>query len=344
MMPSIVAAWGYYINFMGVEKMKLHWRHVVARYGAFPVAWTLCGESRLPWYPNIGTKSDQGYQQTFLWAEVGRFLRAVDPFGRLIGVHPGPPLWFHEARYEALPDYGMVDMYFGMGGHGGGGQEYAQVWEALKVMDAFRQRNPGKQAIVGELAWEGMFGGSCGPYIQRIQFWGSVLRGSPGHCYGTDSLWQMNTRAQPFGVSASGYTWGNWPWEEAMHWPGAVQVGHGRRLLERFEWWRFEPHPEWVTPVADKEDRTLLAAAAGIPGRVRVCYFSRQTQSRSTAYRLRGLAPGAAYRAYYYSPIDGSDHPVAKPVVADGTGEAAVPRSPVNQDWVLVLEDRPSSP
>jgi hypothetical protein len=153
----------------------------------------------------------------------------------------------------------------------------------------------------------------------------------------------MNTRAQPFGVSASGYTWGNWPWEEAMHWPGAVQVGHGRRLLERYEWWRFEPHPEWVTPFTDKDDRTLLAAAAGIPDRVRVFYFARQTQSRSTVYQLLGLTSGASYRAYYFSPIDGRDYPLAQPLLADTAGKSPAPRSPINQDWVLVLEDRPSS-
>jgi hypothetical protein len=66
-------------------------------------------------------------------------------------------------------------------------------------------------------------------------------------------------------------------------------------------------------------------------------YQSGQARTSSTPERS---AP--ARRAYYYSPIDGSDHPVAKPVMADGTGEAAAPRSPVNQDWVLVLEDRPS--
>ena len=40
------------------------------------------------------------------------------------------------------------------------------------------QDNPGKLAIVGELCWEGMYGGNCGPFVQRIQFWGAVLNGA----------------------------------------------------------------------------------------------------------------------------------------------------------------------
>jgi hypothetical protein len=50
LMPSVVASWGYYVHFMGADKMRRHWRYMIARYGAFPVAWILCGESRLPWY------------------------------------------------------------------------------------------------------------------------------------------------------------------------------------------------------------------------------------------------------------------------------------------------------
>ena len=192
LMPSIMGTWGYYLHFMGEEKMKRHWRYVIARYGAFPVAWILCGESRLPWYPLIG-KGDDGYQQTLKWTELSKTVRDLNTTRRLLGIHPGPPLWFHDATYEALSDYSAVDVYFGMGGHGGG-DEYPQVLRALKTMEQWRATNPGKLAIVGELCWEGMYGGNCGPFVQRIQFWGAVLNGAPGHCYGTDSLWQMNSR------------------------------------------------------------------------------------------------------------------------------------------------------
>ena len=252
LMPSIMGTWGYYLHFMGEEKMKRHWRYVIARYGAFPVAWILCGESRLPWYPLIG-KGDDGYQQTLKWTELSKTVRDLNTTHRLLGIHPGPPLWFHDATYEALSDYSAVDVYFGMGGHGGG-DEYPQVLRALKTMEKWRATIPANPRIIGELCWEGMYGGNCGPFVQRIQFWGAVLNGAPGHCYGTDSLWQMNSREEPFGESASGFTWGNWPWEEAMHWPGSTHVSVGKRILEKFEWWRFEPHPEWLSATEEKDD------------------------------------------------------------------------------------------
>ena len=330
LMPSIVGAWGYYINFAGVEKMKKHWRYIIARYGAYPVAWTICGESRLPWYLNIG-KGDQGYQQTFKWTEVGRDLRQADPFHRLVGIHPGPDLWFFNAAYPALRDFSIVDIFFGMGGHGNM-SEYQMVASCLKAMEKFRGENPGKVALIGELCWEGMYGGGCGPQVQRLQFWSSILNGAPGHCYGTDSLWQMNTRERPFGPSPMGTTWGNWPWEEACQWPGSTQVGIGKRILEKYEWWRFEPHPEWLSGAEEKDGSQLNATAAGIPGQVRVIYLARKRKCK-----LAGLEVGSQWNATFISPIDGREYPVAQPVIPDADGAAAIPNGPINQDWVLAL-------
>ncbi len=331
LLPSIMGSWGYYLHFMGVEKMQRHWRYVIARYGAYPVAWILCGESRLPWYPLIG-KGDDGYQQTLKWTELSKTVRDLNTTRRLLGIHPGPPLWFHDATYEALSDYSAVDVYYGMGGHGGG-DEYPQVARCLKTMADWRAKNPGKPSLVGELCWEGMYGGNCGPFVQRIQFWGAVLGGAPGHCYGTDALWQMNSRAKPFGESASGFTWGNWPWEDAMNWPGSTHVSVGKRILEKFEWWRFEPHSEWLSSTLEKDERGLVAAAAGIPGEVRVFYFAKKTKQK-----LLHLEPGLKYSATFISPLDGKEYPVGTPLAAEADGSCAVPPGPINQDWVLVLK------
>ena len=42
--PCIVGSWGYYLPVMGMDKMKQHWRNMVARWGAYPVVWCLAGE------------------------------------------------------------------------------------------------------------------------------------------------------------------------------------------------------------------------------------------------------------------------------------------------------------
>ena len=50
LMPCIVGCWGYFLPWMGVEKLMQHWRNLVARYGAYPVVWCLAGEGTMPYY------------------------------------------------------------------------------------------------------------------------------------------------------------------------------------------------------------------------------------------------------------------------------------------------------
>src|SRR5258706_72960 len=48
--PCLVGAWGDFMPWIGVEKMKKHWRYLIARYGEWPVVWCAAGEANLPWY------------------------------------------------------------------------------------------------------------------------------------------------------------------------------------------------------------------------------------------------------------------------------------------------------
>jgi hypothetical protein len=47
-----------------------------------------------------------------------------------------------------------------------------------------------------------------------------------------------------------------------MQLPGSYQIGLGAKLLRRYPWWEFKPHPEWVTP----RGTTLLGPNSEIAG------------------------------------------------------------------------------
>ena len=85
--PCIVGAWGYFMPWMGVEKVKAHWRYLIARYGAWPVVWCAAGEANLPWYLAKGFPYDDR-KQVHDWTEVMRFVRETDPFHRPLTIHP----------------------------------------------------------------------------------------------------------------------------------------------------------------------------------------------------------------------------------------------------------------
>jgi hypothetical protein len=196
---------------------------------------------------------------------------------------------------------------------------------------------PRMPVLVGEVDYEGILESSR-EEIQRFHFWSCMLCGAAGHTYGANGIWQVNTSSRRYGPSPHGTSWGDTPWEVAAQMPGSVQLGLGKRLLEQYAWWRFEPHPEWIGPHQRQGER-MLPYAAGIPGKVRVIYIP--AQASWLAWRgdliLQKLEAGLSYRSYYYDPKNGKVYELGA-VEGDEAGRYVVPKPPIFQDWVIVLE------
>jgi hypothetical protein len=157
-----------------------------------------------------------------------------------------------------------------------------------------------------------------------------MLSGAAGHTYGANGIWQVNTREKSYGPSPHGSSWGDTPWEEAFRLPGSGQLGLGKRLLERYEWWRFEPHPEWVEPHWNHEEY-FHPYAAGIPKEVRMFFTG-------SGYMLvKKLERNVSYRAFWFDPATGKELPIGV-IRGDKKGQWRAPVLPILQFWVLVLE------
>jgi len=172
-------------------------------------------------------------------------------------------------------------------------------------------------------------------------FWSSILNGACGHTYGANGIWQVNTKKKPYGPSPHGMAWGNTSWDEAAKLPGSGQLGISKRLLERYPWWKFEPHPEWIEPHWNK-DNFNAAYAAGIPGQIRIAYFPVFPWHQVT---VKNIEPGVRYRAFLFDPAGGDKYPLtvnvnaAKEwVVQEQPGIPLHLSFPLFQDWVLVME------
>jgi hypothetical protein len=164
-----------------------------------------------------------------------------------------------------------------------------------------------------------------------------MLSGAAGHTYGGNGIWQVNTRQKPFGASPWGGTWGSIPWEEVYRLPGSTQLGLAKGLLQRYAWWRFEPHQEWVKPAGGPQNLNA-AFAAGIPGEVRVIYFYYPTyQKPAEQNQVLNIEPGIRYKAFFWRPRDGEEYDlgIIKP---DASGTWEIPIQPTLEDWVVVIE------
>ncbi len=321
LVPCIVGCWGYFMGWMGVEKMKQHWRNLVARYGAYPVVWCLAGEGVMPYYLSEDRERDESLQREG-WTELARYVTEIDPWDRLITVHPT-----NSARNQ-VTDVSVIDFDMLQTGHG----DRTSIPNTVQSVTGGYSAEPVMPVINGEVCYEGIIE-SCRQEVQRFMFWSCVLSGAAGHTYGANGIWQLNREDEPYGPSPHGSSWGDQPWTEAYQWPGSRELGVGKSLLERYEWWRLEPHPEWVEPHAG-EGNYMAPFAAGIPGELVILYMPTHTPPV-----VKQLEAGREYEARYLNPSDGTELELGV-IRASDSGEWQVPKPPIFRDWVLVLEAR----
>jgi hypothetical protein len=341
LVPCIVGMWGYYLSYMGIDRVKRHWRYLVARYAAFPVIWCLAGEFTMHTFDGSPRK-DESMQaarnrQEVGWSEVGHYVRDLDPFHNLITAHPAGPEPSEMLRDEAVLDLEMLQT-----GHSG----YRALPQTVERVLAGIAKHPRMPVVNSEVCYEGIMGGSWQD-IQRFVFWTSLTSGSAGHTYGAQGVWGMSSSDEPF-CGATG-NWGDGFWQDRMHLPGSTQVGLGRRLFERYPWWLFEPRQEPEVAAAGRAS----AFTTGIPGTVAVFYLAADHMAQEF-YGVQGLRiqvePGPEYLASFFNPRTGETvtHYQAKgmkmielgAVEPNEDGFWPTPPKPTREDWVLVLENK----
>ena len=317
--PCIVGMWGYYMPQIGVDRIKRFWRNLVARYGAYPVIWCICGEGKMAYYLSKTPKEDAALQQQG-WSEVMAYVREVDGHHNLISIHPT------QYGREQVNDPALMDFEMLQTGHG----DLESVAPTAESVITAVGREPRMPVVNSEVNYEGILG-RCWQNIQRLCFYTSVLNGTAGHTYGASGIWQMSTREQPYGPSPHGRCWGDTPWQEACQLPGSKQIGLGGRFIQRFPWWELERHPEWVEP-AWKQTDPYTCTTVGIPRRLRIVYVPMLWDPPL----VKSIESDVKYGAYYFDPCSGAENSLGE-VVPDAAGQWRPPFPPEGHDWLLVL-------
>ena len=326
LVPLIVGAWGYYLPILGEEKMRRHWRYLVARWGAYPVVWCLAGEVTMPFYLTSDREAEVKLQREG-WSRVGAYLREIDPFRRMITAHS---CGMGDSANE-LADPSCLDFNFAQESHG-------NLMAALRGARGFAQtvqKTSLKPVVNSEFCYEGIQETALQD-VQRFCYWTTMLSGGMGYSYGANGIWQVNQPGKPYGPSPEGMSWGDTPWPEAMRLPGSRQIGLGKGLLAGYPWWRMEAHPEWVEPHAGEPD-WFQAYAAGIPHELWVVYFPYPLAPGARLVTIRELEKGTNYTAFFFNPVNGERKELG-PISADTQGTWHVPAPAIRQDMVLVIE------
>jgi len=335
MVPAMVGGWGWNTACIsnevigGREKwFNRHWRYLIARYGAYPVVWIVAGEMRHSYLNDLA-----------------KYVRTIDPYQHLTAMHP-PGVPEMQSGRKVVVDEALVDFDFLQTAH----NEWASAPITVSQVTMSYSKTPPMPVVNGEVTYEWHKNQSRHD-LQRFMFWTDMLNGSAGHTYGAGGIWQMNTETV-HGSTA----YETIPWHVAMHYPGSAQLGLGKKLLEEYPWWRFEPHPEWVEPHsttllephaawydnhqkwAELKGRWDLPYAAGIPGEVRFVYIPGNNDYQLKAPAVLHLEPGVNYRAFLFDPTWGKRIDLGPVVKSGPANEYRPPQLPSPQDWVLVLE------
>jgi len=319
LVPCILGTWGYYLPWLGTEKMKLHWRYLIARWGALPVVWTAAGEQAMPWYLS-GSKASETQLLRREWNDVIQYIHATDPFHRLVTTHPR-----NNARDELL-DPVLLDFEMQQTGHGQPTEHHA-----AKALEAWN-RPPVVPVISGESRYEALEI-KVMPKAKEVReaFWAHLLNsGAAGHTYGANGVWQVNLPEQRFGKSPSGFDWGGTPWREAMNLPGSKQLGIAKAFLLTLPWHQLAPDT-----VAFKN---AVSAASSADGKLALAYTIGGQSIRVDLSKLNG-----SLTSLWFDPVSGAEVAVpGKPFHATGSREFTPPgqNAAGEGDWVLLLRGK----
>jgi hypothetical protein len=257
-------------------------------------------------------------------------LRRGDGGKHLITFHPnggrGSAEWFHS---EAWLDFNMRQ-----NGH------TAEFTERYLKTRADYDRTPAKPVLDGEPIYEdhpvsfkaATLGHSTATDVRRPLYW-NLFTGAFGHTYGHHSVWQMSAPGRK-PINAPLMTW-----QEALEQPGAMQMQHGRRLMESRPFLTRVPADDVIVPAA---------VATAVPGEGRYRFVATREESgayamvyvpvtRKFSVRLDRIS-GGKVRAWWFNPRDGKAT-AAGEFSSTGTKEFLPPNPGDDLDWVLVLDD-----
>jgi hypothetical protein len=325
--PCILGSWGYYLLKMGEEKMKQHWRYIIARWGCYPVVWCIAGEATMPFYLSQN-RTKEMYALHEGWTRVATYIREIEPFGNPVTIHPT------EIGREQLQDPSLIDFNLIQSGH----NDYSSVDRTIELIRQEYKKSPHLPAILGEANYEGILKNST-PKMQRLTFWSAILNGAKGYSYGANGIWQINTPQYPFGPSPHGESWGDTPWEESLFFQGASHLSLAKQLLEQYPWWEISPHSEWIAP-QKKPYHYMTPQVGGIPRKLRIVYFYHMPHTWwRRKYQMTHLEEGVYYHAFFWNPRNGEVYPLGQ-VTPKQKGVWSIPLPPDKEDWILVMEEQ----
>lgn len=304
---------GKYIKDFNVEKMRRFNRYLIARLGAYNVAWVVAGEYNLDNYGGVGID---------YWKSYGEYVKSLDPYQkRVLSIHHTPPGWSggKEAPQwstgEFLHNEKWMDFNQFQVGH--------DAWRQEKIPEIARfeySLNPPKPFICTE-PWIEFQKQETPADMIRFGGWSAILSGAAGHTYGAGGIWIAHVPEAPAHLMRSyDFDW----YHKALNYPGGKSIGYLSKFFQGIDWWKLEPSQSLLI---DNEDNYCSADL----GNTYVVYLRH---GGSAKVDLSSLSANDQFNIQWFNPRTGMYQ--TSGVVKGGEVKEFI--APDSFEWVILLK------
>ena len=307
-------------------------RYWVARYGAYPVMWTLAQEIDQDAYFLFVMAKDptlEDLYDEYPYITLMKELAKNDAYHHPLSAHQqGCSRYWQgtsarNSSFRAVPEHTWWASQWK--------PEYGAQFDFDPPLDYWLNGKK-KPAVVYEGCYDHLW---TNEYGARVQGWFGFLNGMYGYGYGAIDLWlyrgqyDLNNPTYRNGVVVSveekHETWG-----QAIEYPAGYQCGYLRDFFEQYEWWNLTPRfrdNRWFVPEAN-----FSLATIGNDLYILMVYDRENMKTG----KLAGLDPDAAYAAYWFDPRTGDRSEAFDVNKTNGT-EYEIGERPTLGDWVLTV-------
>lgn len=302
-----------------MAKLGRYWD---ARYGAYPVLWTVAQEIDPNMY-NAYNRNTIG-----LWYAAAQAVVTNDAYAQPLGPHmqsngnginsPADSWWASKSydKWWAMQLQGEID------------------GTILPYVESFWTNVPAKPIVLYETPYEDFWTDTDGV---RSDAYKGFQWGMCGFGYGANGIWNDLYDYATSDWGTAYYMPGSYlKWFDGANLPGATQLTYLKNFYTSLDWWNLTPRfndPAWggfADPI-----NTFLSSESNL---TYVVYFDGAGSSTGT---LLGMAPGIAYDASWFNPRTGVYTDLGG--IMPSAGQWTIPPLPGPKDWVFLAKQNPSA-
>lgn len=300
-----------------MERLARYW---VARYGAYPVIWTIAQEIDQNYYGSYDATSMKK------WFAAGQSIADNDAYHQPILPH------MENTDHTTASNSSWSHKPF----HSGWAVQWQGDLTDMNIAKDFWDALPTKPSVLYESAYDHFWTdsrGALGAAYKAFQY------GMYGYGYGANGIWNdiYSKPGQPgdYGTAyemPSHYFW----WHDGANLPTGDQLAYFKRFYTSLKWWRLVPRFDDRSWGSFADASRSLLSSDGEETYV-VFFFGGGTSTGSLGH----MEDHSSYFAQWFNPRKGQYENIGSLTPRDGRW--MIPQRPTAEDWVLLVKQAGSN-